>query len=333
MANNFFKHGDKGYVENLNDSILLGNSFDWTIEVSLPTDTEGVFPSSSDVVKAKVCDASITPNSNLSIGSTISNSSGSSQTYRLTVYPNFNRYGGFKSISLTADTGVTFYIANKGGNSPIVNNLDYSDLGNVPELKVLKEYDIVITVPNGKSVSGLSFVLQSASADVYGSIRQSNVTGLSTALDSKVNVSDIKDNLTSTDTDKPLSANMGKSLKTSLDSIDTKFGWIDYSNDGSKFSCLEGANAHFEVNTALRLAHLYFEDSREYHNGANPVPIMIHDDYLPNINVIGVGGVGGFIFIRVPSKTNSHTLEWLSCQNTSGRDVTTTIGLDTVWKY
>ena len=178
MTNDFFKNGDKVYSENLNDGLLVGNAFDWTVDVSLPSDTGGVFPNSSTVVKAKVADVSITPNSNLSIGSTISNSSGSSQVYRLTVYPNFNRFGGFKSISLTADSGVTFYIANKGGTSPIASNLDYDDLGNVPELKVLKEYDIVLTIPNGKSVSGLEFVFKSSSADVSASISQENVTGI-----------------------------------------------------------------------------------------------------------------------------------------------------------
>ena len=212
MANSFFKNGDKAYSENLNDGILVGNAFDWTVSIGLPADNEGVFPNSSTIVKAKVADVSITPNSNLSIGSSIENSSGSSQTYRLTVYPNFNRFGGFKSISLTADSGVTFYIANKGGTSPIASNLDYDDLFNVPELKVLKEYDIVLTIPNGKSVSGLEFVFQSSSARVSGSISQSNVTGLSDSLASKVSVSDIKDNLTSTATNVPLSAKQGKVL-------------------------------------------------------------------------------------------------------------------------
>ena len=182
MANNFFKNGDKAYSENLNDGVLVGNAFDWTVSIGLPADNGGVFPNSSTVVKAKVADVYITPNSNLSIGSTISNSSGSSQVYRLTVYPNFNRFGGFKSISLTADSGVTFYIANKRGTSPIANNLDYDDLSNVPELKVLKEYDIVITIPSNKEVTGLEFVFQSSSADVSGSISQSNVTGLSDSL-------------------------------------------------------------------------------------------------------------------------------------------------------
>jgi len=218
MANDFFKNGDKAYSENLNDGLLVGNAFDWTVDVSLPSDTGGVFPNSSTIVKAKMADVSITPNSNLSIGSTIENNSGSSQVYRLTVYPNFNRFGGFKSISLTADSGVTFYIANKGGTSPIASNLDYDDLSNVPELKVLKEYDIVITIPSNKEVSGLEFVFQSSSASVSASLLQSNVTGLSDSLASKVNVSDIKDNLTSTDTNKPLSANQGKALKTLVDS-------------------------------------------------------------------------------------------------------------------
>lgn len=176
MANSFFKNGDKAYSENLNDGILVGNAFDWTVSIGLPADNEGVFPNSSTVVKAKVADLSITPNSNLSIGSTISNSSGSSQVYRLTVYPAFNRFGGFQSITLTGDG--TFYIANKGGTSPIASNLDYTDLSDVPELKVLKEYDIVVTIPNNGEVTGLEFVLQSSSADVSASISQANVTGL-----------------------------------------------------------------------------------------------------------------------------------------------------------
>ena len=176
MANSFFKNGDKVYTENLNDSILVGNAFDWTVDVSLPSDTGSVFPNSSTVVKAKVADVYITPNSNLSIGSSIGNSSGSNQVYRLTVYPNFNRFGGFKSITLEGDG--TFYIANKGATTPIVNNLDYDDLSNVPELKVLKEYDIVVTIPNNGEVTGLGFVFQSSRANVSGSIKQSNITGL-----------------------------------------------------------------------------------------------------------------------------------------------------------
>lgn len=182
MANSFFNDSNKAYTENLNDGILVGNAFDWTVDVSLPSDTGSVFPNSSTIVMAKVADVSITPNSNLSIGLSIENSSGSSQVYRLTVYPNFNRFGGFKSITLEGDG--TFYIANKGANTPIANNLDYDNLSNVPELRVLKEYDIVVTIPNNGEVTGLGFVFQSSSANVSGSINQANVAGLTTRLNS-----------------------------------------------------------------------------------------------------------------------------------------------------
>lgn len=172
----FFKHGNKVYSENLNDGILVGNSFDWTVSIGLPGDTGGVFPNTTTVVKAKVADVYATPNSNLSIGETITNNAGSSQVYRLTVYPNFNRFGGFTFVSLEGDGSVI--ITEVGASAPIRNNLDYSNLGDVVELKQLKEYDIVITIPTGGVVTGLGFGFKSSSADVTASINQSNVTGL-----------------------------------------------------------------------------------------------------------------------------------------------------------
>lgn len=178
----FFKHGNKVYIENLNDGILVGNSFDWTVNISLPGDTGGVFPNSTTVVKAKVADVYATPNSNLSIGDTISNASGSSQVYRLTVYPSFNRFGGFTFVSLEGDGSVI--ITEKGGTSPVRNNLDYTNLGNVAELKTLKEYDIVVTIPSGGEVTGLGFGFKSSSADVTAIISQANVAGLTTRLNS-----------------------------------------------------------------------------------------------------------------------------------------------------
>ena len=269
MANSFFKNGDKAYSENLNDGVLVGNGFSWTVDVDLPGDTGSTFPNTSNVVKAKVCDVSITPNSNLSIGSTVSNSSGSSQVYRLTVYPNFNRFGGFKSISLTADSGVTFYIANKGGTSPIANNLDYTDLSSVPELKVLKEYDIVVTLPTGKSVSGLSFVLQSDSASVSASLAQSNVTGLTSSLNGKVNVSDIVDNLTTDDPTKVLSAKQGKALN---DEVGT---WNKITlSSGSSYGDLW-------VNPTIRMAHFRYYRENYNFTSAN-TEITLHTGAIPS---------------------------------------------------
>jgi len=180
--NNFFKHGNKVYIENLNDSVLVGNAFSWSISIDLPTDSDGLFPTGSDVVKAKVADVYATPNSNLSIGDTISNASGSSQVYRLTVYPSFNRFGGFTFVSLEGDGSVI--ITEKGGTSPVRNNLDYTNLGNVTELKTLKEYDIVVTIPSGGEVTGLSFGFQSSTVSAEASISQANVDGLTTRLNS-----------------------------------------------------------------------------------------------------------------------------------------------------
>ena len=270
MVNSFFKNGDKAYSENLNDGVLVGNAFDWTVSISLPTDTGSVFPNSSSVVKAKVADCSITPNSNLSIGSTISNSSGSSQVYRLTVYPNFNRFGGFQSISVTGDA--TFYIANKGASTPIANNLDYTDLSDVPELKVLKEYDIVLTIANGKSVSGLEFVFQSSSADVSGIISQSCVDGLVgdiTRIDAKDSEQDGR--LTTAE-------NNDVAFASSLASLENDLLFKEVSITGT----LSGAITKLRVCTPLGLAHLYFSWTTAI-DGSTTVPYsqIFPSQYLP----------------------------------------------------
>lgn len=181
MANNFFKHNDKVYAENLNDGILVGNCFDVTLAIGLPVDTGGVFPSSDLKTKAKVADVTPTPNSNLGIGESISNNTNSTQEYRLTVYPNFNRFGGFKSVTVTGEE-CSVRITEKGESNPIVNNLDYSNLGNVAQLKELKEYDIVITIPAQKVCTGLNFVLTTTTGDGVIIISQENVEGLIPAL-------------------------------------------------------------------------------------------------------------------------------------------------------
>lgn len=56
-------------------------------------------------------------------------------------------------------------------------------------------------------------------------------TETDTLLGAKVNTSDIKDNLTSTDTDKPLSAKQGKELKTLIDANTTAIGTKANSSD------------------------------------------------------------------------------------------------------
>ena len=283
----FFKHGNKVYSENLNDGILVGNSFDWTVNMSLPGDTGGVFPNTTTVVKAKVADVYATPNSNLSIGETITNNAGSSQVYRLTVYPNFNRFGGFTFVSLEGDGDVI--ITEVGASAPIRNNLDYSNLGDVVELKQLKEYDIVVTIPAGGVVTGLGFGFKSSSADVTASINQSNVTGLESALTglneglddvetgvsnnlSKINTlsREVWNNTSQTGTSRI------DSLVDSVNSLDTSIAnhledltWINiYNNDG----------VELWTNKALKLSYLHFY--RNISAGANAT-LTIKEAYSP----------------------------------------------------
>lgn len=271
MGNNFFKNVNKAYAENLNDCILVSNGFDWNVTINLPTDTSSAFPSSNNKIKAKVVDVNITPNSNLSIGSTIENNSNSIQVYRLTVYPNFNRFNGFKSINLTGDG--TFYIANKGDSNPISDNLDYTNLSNVPELKVLKEYDIVVIIPSGGEVSGLSFVLQSDNSGISASLDQSNIMGLSSSLDSKVNILDVKNNLNSTDINKPLSSVMGNVLQSTK--VDKETGKGLSTNDFTNmYENTFGKNNWVKMKTKSEDITLYFNpllrivDFKFYRTGA-----------------------------------------------------------------
>ena len=231
--NDFFKHGNKVYIENLNDSVLVGNAFSWSISIDLPTDSDGLFPTGSDVVKAKVADVYATPNSSLSIGDTISNSSGSSQVYRLTVYPSFNRFGGFTFVSLEGDGSVI--ITTKGGTSPVRNNLDYSNLGNITELKTLREYDLVVTIPSGGEVTGLGFGFQSTTGGANASISQENVSGLVDDLSSlesgKANVSHLHTtaNVASSDALVNIGTSAGATQRMINDAIDEKVGSLSTS--------------------------------------------------------------------------------------------------------
>lgn len=233
MPNNFFKHNDKVYSENLNDGILVGNCFDVTLGISLPDNTDGVFPSTNEKVKAKVADVTPTPNSNLGVGERITNNTSSSQEYRLTVYPNFNRFGGFEKITVTGE-GCSVRICEKGESNPIINNLDYNNLSNVSQLKELKEYDIVVTIQPNKSCTGLNFVFITTSNDGVVTISQNNVDGLNAALnDLGVGV----DNL--------------KKFKKVYEHSDTRSDMVNYkiySNGSLAYLTFEKNDLHFFIN-------------------------------------------------------------------------------------
>lgn len=71
-----------------------------------------------------------------------------------------------------------------------------------------------------------------------------------TELGKKSNVADIKDNLTSSDTDKPLSAAQGKALKTAIDSITGEIGEL---GGGDMMKATYDANGNGVVDNAEKL--------------------------------------------------------------------------------
>ena len=109
---NFFKHDDKAYAENLNDAVLIGNAFNFEVPVNLPSMyLNNHFPTDTNVHKAGVADVTIISSGSLSIGDTeIRNNTNTSQILRLRIYPNFNNFYGWKDFGWDGDDGITIDI-------------------------------------------------------------------------------------------------------------------------------------------------------------------------------------------------------------------------------
>ena len=107
-------------------------------------------------------------------------------------------YVGDTEISIVAPRGVSSYIYSYDLTTSGVYNVHFYDYMNLLDSNI-----IAITVTGSSSSS---------------SVFLTTITKVKTALENVfVKKSDVKDNLTSTDTDKPLSANQGKELKTLID--------------------------------------------------------------------------------------------------------------------
>lgn len=109
-------------------------------------------------------------------------------------------------------------------------NIDFQDGNNLEQS--FSELKQKVSSNEGK-ISSLETRMTENESKVDSAVSNiSNLTGRLSTVESgienletsKVNVSDIVDNLTSSDTDKPLSANMGKTIKESLDTI-SEVGW------------------------------------------------------------------------------------------------------------
>lgn len=186
---NFFKHDDKAYAENLNDAVLIGNAFNFEVPVNLPSMyLNNHFPTDTNVHKAGVADVTIISSGSLSIGDTeITNNTNTSQILRLRIYPNFNTFHAFKSINWTCTGNVTVDICNVGTTTSLIPSGALTNpnneilLNGISSLQGLKEYDLLITIPANGILNTLSIVFinnWNSSNRISASISQANVSGL-----------------------------------------------------------------------------------------------------------------------------------------------------------
>lgn len=189
---NFFKHDDKAYTENLNDAILIANAFDYQVPVNIPgMYGNNHYPNDNNIHKVGVADVTIVSSGSLSIGDTsITNNSNTSQVLRLRVYPNFNNFYGWKDLGWDGDDGITIDICDAGTTTSLLpsgelTNPDGNNLAGIASLRGLKEYDLLITIPVSGVLNTLSLVFVNnwnSQNRVSASINQSNVTGLESDL-------------------------------------------------------------------------------------------------------------------------------------------------------
>ena len=238
---NFFKHDDKAYAENLNDAILIANAFNYQVPVNIPgMYNNNHYPNDNNIHKVGVADVTIVSSGSLSIGDTaITNNSNTSQILRLRIYPNFNSFYSWKDISWTATGEISIDICNAGTTTSLLpagelTNPEGNSLSGIASLQGLKEYDLLITIPVNGVLNTLSLVFVNnwnSSNRVSASISQANVTGLTDALNGLS--SEMSEGFDS----------VGSELETivnDLDTVSNKVGDITYADN---------PDLHFTSNT------------------------------------------------------------------------------------
>lgn len=150
----FFTNGDKPYAENLNDSLLLLDAFNVTVPVSLPDMfSNGEFNSSLNVPrKAGVSIVTLkSVDSGVTIGSGMISGTGD-VVFR--VYPNFNSFYKWQSISFEKSGSVTVSFKKTDGSLINASVNDNGVISDSSALKVLQEIDVVLSL-SGATVSNV----------------------------------------------------------------------------------------------------------------------------------------------------------------------------------
>jgi len=276
MSNeNFFKHDDKAYAENLNDAILIANAFNYEVPVNIPSMySNHHYPSNNNTYKAGVADITLISSGSLSIGDeAITNNTNSSQMLRLRVYPNFNNFYAWKRLNWTCTGAVTVNICDAGTSTSLLpsgalTNPDNETLLNgISSLQGLKEYDLLITIPVNGVLNTLSLVFVNnwnSQNRVSASISQGNVTGLVADLSSlESSKADTEHTHSSSDvTESNTLSHIGTSANATQsvinEAVDEMVGSLDTSiaNIGSFEKVAENTTYELWVNTTTRCARI-----------------------------------------------------------------------------
>ena len=179
----FFTNDDKPFSENLNDLLLLNNAFDVEVPIEMPKMfNNGSFVNS---VSPRQCGVAIvTLNSPLSSEMSINNDGEltGTGTVQLRFYPNFNNFGGFKSITWDDTEDIHINLKKTDGTvieSDINNGLIESE---AEELKIMKEI-LIEVVFNGATLHDFKVVMENIQEDRYGvNIEIDKIEGLETQL-------------------------------------------------------------------------------------------------------------------------------------------------------
>ena len=163
----FFVDGDKPYAENLNDSVLLANALEFKVVVTAPDGfSNGSFLDSTSKRKCGVCTMRLSEAlpSGVSVTGDGYLSFTGSKSVEFFVYPNFNQFGSWSSISWVCDDSlednITVDLLTKTGDvihSDIVNGGQLSsdvELSKLDEIivKVSSVDDVVFNGTYRKSI-------------------------------------------------------------------------------------------------------------------------------------------------------------------------------------
>jgi len=232
----YFTNNDKPFAENINDALLVSNVFDFAVNIAMPTMfSNGQFIENYTSRKCGVSIVTLLLNDGLSINNNTITGTGK---LVFKIYPNFNSFGNFRSISWIADGDIVCTIENVNGNT-IAANIGNGEILNNVNLKTLQEYVVILDFTNA-TLSNINIVFENKdSSNRYGAnVKVQSVDGLSERLGSIENVNANQDieimNKVDKVTGKGLStndyANADKNKVDNLKSVATSGNYNDLTN-------------------------------------------------------------------------------------------------------